>query len=58
MLKVALWSRSCSVLLSGHVHVRTDNGNFVCVDPQAEQRLELGAQRSIATTTLPVWAAL
>ena len=58
MLRAAFTSRSCVILHSGQVHCRVAKSSLSNVDPQQEQRLLDGYQRSIATTVLPYQPAL
>jgi hypothetical protein len=52
-LRAALMSRSWIVPHSGHVHSRTFKGILATVWPQSEQRLLLGYQRSMPTSSRP-----
>lgn len=52
-LRAALMSRSWIVSHSGQVHWRTFKGILATVCPQSEQRLLLGYQRSIPTSSRP-----
>ena len=57
-LRAALRSRSWVVPHSGHIHDRISSGSLSLTNPQQEQRLLEGKNRSISTYFLPAQSAL